>query len=77
MTSNPCMSCGRDRSKEPGDCPFPANHNKGVRATVVQLSELGDDWTAEAHVPNIADTCCGKCPGDTCYVDFITGERGT
>ena len=24
---------------------------------------------------NIADTCCGQCPGDTCYVDQITGER--
>ena len=24
---------------------------------------------------NIADTCCGKCPGDTCYVDYLTGER--
>lgn len=25
--------------------------------------------------PNIADTCCGKCEGATCYVDFLTGER--
>ena len=24
---------------------------------------------------NIADTCCGKCPGATCYVDYLTGER--
>ena len=24
---------------------------------------------------NIADTCCGKCPGASCYVDFLTGER--
>lgn len=23
---------------------------------------------------NIADTCCGKCPG-ACYVDYLTGER--
>lgn len=22
---------------------------------------------------NIGDTCCGKCPGGTCYVDQITG----
>lgn len=21
----------------------------------------------------IEDTCCGKCPGDTCYVDRVTG----
>lgn len=26
------------------------------------------------HVaPSIGDTCCGKCPGDTCYVDRVTG----
>lgn len=25
---------------------------------------------------NISDTCCGKCPGATCYVDYMTGERG-
>lgn len=24
-------------------------------------------------VASIADTCCGKCPGDTCYVDQVTG----
>ena len=24
-------------------------------------------------LPNIGDTCCGKCPGATCYVDQITG----
>lgn len=24
---------------------------------------------------NVGDTCCGKCPGDSCYVDYITGER--
>lgn len=24
---------------------------------------------------NIADTCCGKCPSATCYVDYVTGER--
>lgn len=23
----------------------------------------------------IEDTCCGRCPGDTCYVDYLTGER--
>jgi hypothetical protein len=23
--------------------------------------------------PNIADTCCGACPGGTCYVDQVTG----
>ena len=28
----------------------------------------GDDF-------NIADTCCGRCPGATCYVDYLTGER--
>lgn len=22
-----------------------------------------------------ADTCCGRCPGATCYVDQMTGER--
>lgn len=27
---------------------------------------------AEA-LPNIGDTCCGKCPGGTCYVDGVTG----
>jgi hypothetical protein len=27
----------------------------------------------EAGAPNIGDTCCGKCPGDTCYVDQVTG----
>ncbi|AWY06019.1 hypothetical protein SEA_ROBSFEET_12 [Microbacterium phage RobsFeet] len=26
-------------------------------------------------LPNIGDTCCGSCPGATCYVDQITGER--
>lgn len=24
---------------------------------------------------SIGETCCGACPGATCYVDFITGER--
>ena len=24
-------------------------------------------------VPNIGNTCCGKCPGGTCYVDGVTG----
>ena len=24
---------------------------------------------------NIADTCCGKCPDASCYVDYLTGER--
>jgi hypothetical protein len=30
------------------------------------------------HQPDafsIADTCCGNCPGSSCYVDFLTGER--
>lgn len=22
---------------------------------------------------DIAETCCGKCPGGTCYVDQVTG----
>lgn len=38
---------------------------------------------AEPHVcsyidnypENIGDTCCGKCPGASCYVDYLTGER--
>ena len=24
---------------------------------------------------NIGDTCCGRCPGASCYVDYLTGER--
>lgn len=24
---------------------------------------------------NIGQTCCGKCEGATCYVDYLTGER--
>lgn len=28
----------------------------------------GDDF-------NVGDTCCGRCPGATCYVDYLTGER--
>lgn len=27
-----------------------------------------DDFT-------IDQTCCGKCPGASCYVDYLTGER--
>lgn len=27
----------------------------------------------ESDPPAFADTCCGKCPGDTCYVDQMTG----
>lgn len=23
--------------------------------------------------PSIGDTCCGRCPGGTCYVDMVTG----
>jgi hypothetical protein len=29
-----------------------------------------EDWTENW---SIGDTCCGKCPGDTCYVDQVTG----
>ena len=25
------------------------------------------------ELASIADTCCGKCPGGTCYVDQVTG----
>lgn len=28
---------------------------------------------AAEPVPNIGDTCCGNCPGGTCYVDGVTG----
>lgn len=27
------------------------------------------------YPPSFADTCCGACPGGTCYVDQMTGER--
>jgi hypothetical protein len=29
-----------------------------------------DDWPQ-----SIDQTCCGKCTGSGCYVDFMTGER--
>jgi hypothetical protein len=40
------------------------------------LSECGHDLPpADDYPTNIGDTCCGKCPGATCYVDYLTGER--
>jgi hypothetical protein len=46
------------------------------------LARRNDDGTIEVLAPatepwpqSIADTCCGNCPGATCYVDFLTGER--
>lgn len=50
---------------------------RSIRVATVKKSDLGDDWTAEAHVepPRIEDTCCGSCPGASCYVDYLTGER--
>ena len=35
------------------------------------------EWNPEcpAHPPpyRIEDTCCGQCPGNSCYVDQVTG----
>lgn len=36
---------------------------------------LSDDRTDDRYPENIGDTCCGKCYGATCYVDYLTGER--
>ena len=33
--------------------------------------QIMDD--AERSMPRVEDTCCGKCSGNTCYVDQITG----
>lgn len=42
-------------------------------------SVLRGDSVSEQAVdggwPSIDETCCGKCPGGSCYVDFLTGER--
>lgn len=29
--------------------------------------------TPEEQVHRIEETCCGQCPGDSCYVDQATG----
>jgi len=34
-----------------------------------------DDVSEEPEPFTIEDTCCGRCPGATCYVDYLTGER--
>jgi hypothetical protein len=36
-------------------------------------NRTGDGPPASEPLPNIGDTCCGQCPGDTCYVDQVTG----
>jgi hypothetical protein len=34
------------------------------------------NYTGRPEWPRTIDqTCCGKCPGATCYVDYLTGER--
>jgi len=39
-----------------------------------QITRLSEDVEPDTTPTfNIADTCCGKCPGGTCYVDQITG----
>lgn len=39
---------------------------------------LGDDGGVNPALPDpppyrIEDTCCGQCPGNSCYVDQVTG----
>lgn len=35
-----------------------------------------EEWQPEStEWPNFGDTCCGKCAGAGCYVDYMTGER--
>lgn len=31
------------------------------------------DLDSMPRAQSIGDTCCGECPGDTCYVDQVTG----
>lgn len=38
-----------------------------------ECDDEGSPEDDEAGMPAFADTCCGKCPGDTCYVDQMTG----
>lgn len=58
-----CRRCGLDKgSANVGvlcDPPFGRVHD---------FADSADDGPS-----NIVDTCCGKCPGDTCYVDQVTG----
>lgn len=45
-------------------------------AAIWKLTETGRaavKETPDSPSESIADTCCGKCPGDTCYVDQVTG----
>jgi hypothetical protein len=36
---------------------------------------MSDERTEPAWPTSIEQTCCGRCPGATCYVDLMTGER--
>lgn len=39
-----------------------------------RLAALASPVESDTEVPpSIGDTCCGKCPGGTCYVDGVTG----
>ena len=52
---------------------------EGTQFTTIDLEEIQTPDEGEPECtrvePNIGDTCCGACPGATCYVDQITGER--
>lgn len=63
-----CSTCGRPLTHAPGwNCKDPGNHT----AQIVQSSELGNDWTAKAHVGKLTGhnhvtrdiKPLGKCPG--------------
>lgn len=45
---------------------------EGSRPQIQQRLTAGEDIAAGDPV-QIADTCCGKCTGGTCYVDQVTG----
>lgn len=50
-----------------------------TREEAAHFARYGEGFRTKPEpepMPNIGDTCCGKCPGATCYVDQITGERG-
>ena len=80
-----CHECGQGspcttrRAALPGPTPAETPQNGPEPALSREQGTSGQSGEGEAlrgaekGAPSIGDTCCGKCPGGTCYVDGVTG----
>ena len=57
----------------------PHDYSRGVpefkTVDLEEIQSIDEDYSPDIDdpIPSIDQTCCGKCPGATCYVDQITG----